>query len=280
MRRRRLFARTHRAGGARRCSSAALATLQYRWLGQVSEAERDRSARRRSIAARASSPTSSIARSAASFTATPAGTPDRARCGDVRRRGTTTGRRARDSPSSIKGIYLASDAERTTTSLLRFDPARRAFEPIDWPASLEPVARASAAGARLGVGRRRSRNRGTVFTWSTPPPICADVPAVVIGVPATIENRETAASTAANVSRSARRQRLRRVRTRISGSSSSSSIARLASNRRCCRRWRSGTFRTRDRSLSRRGRRLTRRRAASRAGSPTVSVSIPSTRTW
>jgi len=162
----------------------ALATLQYHWLGQVSEAER--SDLRDSLDRHAREFTDDFDREISGVFTGLQPAPNQFDAATFAKQVDDWKASARF-PELIKGIYLARTGEKDIF-LLRFDPARRAFEPTIWPASLEPVrARLRPALDRVAPP---VANPGTVFTWSTPPPIFADVPAVVIGVPATIENRE------------------------------------------------------------------------------------------
>jgi len=112
---------------------AALATFQYRWLGEVSEAERERM--RASLRTRASEFTqefdAELTRVFIAFQI------DRDRLdhdpasalGDAYARW----RASATVPSLVRGVYLAEGSTFESAKVQRFDPERVALEPTPWP---------------------------------------------------------------------------------------------------------------------------------------------------
>ena len=157
---------------------ATLGTLQYRWLGQVSEAEREQLRE-------------SLDRHAREFVAD----FDReiTRVYQALQPGASFDPAAPDqflahydhwvtsapAPALVKAVYFAKATSRDF-ALYRFDPGARAFTAIDWPSSLD-VVRQRLGGAMEDVpatGAPATR----VFTFTTMP-IVAEVPAILIPLP-------------------------------------------------------------------------------------------------
>lgn len=154
---------------------ATLATLQYRWLGEVSEAERERM--RASLRTRTSEFTqafdSDLTRTYMAFhvdsdrlESDPAGA-----LGDAWRRwqSTTT------TPALVRGVYLAEGRSFDTARLRRFDPERRSLDSTEWPPD-------------LAASLRRTQRTLPRVVGGPPPMMLTDavdsrVPALIIAVP-------------------------------------------------------------------------------------------------
>jgi len=115
---------------------AILATLQYRWLGEVSEAERERM--RASLRTRASELAqefdAEVTRAYVAFhlgsdqlDADPA-----AALADAYARWQASAK----SPAMVSGVYLAEGKTADSTALRQLDPRTRALTPIEWPPAL------------------------------------------------------------------------------------------------------------------------------------------------
>ena len=139
---------------------ALLATLQYRWLGQISDAERERMTATLNTRATAFAQDfdRELTRAYLLFQLDPMQDAGRARGARGSPRATTAGRRPRGFPRMIKEIYLSRRATATSRPLQRFNPATRFLEPADWPASHEPsFARSSAATPSAPTGTAGGR---------------------------------------------------------------------------------------------------------------------------
>jgi signal transduction histidine kinase len=150
---------------------AALATLQYRWLGEVGEAERERM--RASLRTRASEFTqefdAELTRTYTAFQidgdrldADPSGALAAAYA--QWQASTTT-------PGLVRGVYVAEGRTFASAKLQRFDPDRGALETVAWPPAL------------AGLMQRTPRMLPQV-PGLPPPMLMADV--VDAGVPALI----------------------------------------------------------------------------------------------
>jgi signal transduction histidine kinase len=120
---------------------AALATLQQRWLGEVSEAERERM--RAGLRTRASAFSqefdTELTRLFLAFQI------DRDRL-DRDPAAALGGayqqwQQAAVAPAMVRGIYVASGMTIESETLQRFDPARGALEPVAWPAEFQDLLR-------------------------------------------------------------------------------------------------------------------------------------------
>ena len=152
---------------------ALLATLQYKWLGRISDAERDRM--RATLNTRASGFAqdfdAELTRAYLLFQVDPQATEDLAARVTVRYdRWQATARY----PRLIKEVYtIGSDVE---PALQRFNPGTHALEPVTWPAALEPI--------RVQLGTRyETTSAGTFFVRTMPSPIWDSVPALLIPTP-------------------------------------------------------------------------------------------------
>jgi signal transduction histidine kinase len=113
---------------------AALGTLQYRWLGQVSDAERDRM--RAMLNTRASAFVEEFDRAITRVYVAFQAMPPQIEHGDATAALIDALARANESgPSLVKDVYVF---DRTADRpLARLDAGRRALEPIEWPAALD-----------------------------------------------------------------------------------------------------------------------------------------------
>src|SRR5512141_2120247 len=117
-----------------------LATLQYRWLGQISSAERDRM--RASLGTRtaefAHEFDGEMTRAYLLFQVEPpqAGENLAARMAARHDRWQATAR----FPRMIKDVYFV-EASTEPAKLQRYDPAGRFLEPVEWPAVLQEKGR-------------------------------------------------------------------------------------------------------------------------------------------
>lgn len=168
-----------------------LAVFQYRWLGQVSEADRDR--QRATLNQRARDFAGDFDREigrlfgAMQIDASATANPGELFATHYDRWKNTTA-----FPQLVRAIYLTSEisaqpgpaAEDAPIGLQQFDPATRTVSSVEWPASLAPVRE------RLRAGQRRftapaspfSSSGNTTFRFVSvgPPPIMIAVPALVI----------------------------------------------------------------------------------------------------
>ncbi len=158
---------------------AVLATLQYRWLGQVSEAEREQL--RRSITQRArefaddlDADVSALYR-AIETAATPGGVGSVAPALDA-------WRAAARYPSILRALYLAEPGAGGAR-LRPWVPQAGVFaaEPVPWPSQLEPVRARLTGNLRTPLPPPDGRSAFLALTLS---PLVAEVPALVVPVPA------------------------------------------------------------------------------------------------
>jgi signal transduction histidine kinase len=174
---------------------ALLATLQYRWLGQVSEAERDRlrTSLRQSAEDFADDFDRELTRTYTAFLQVDGSALMQHDWSAFVTRYDKWHDAARD-PQVIQAIYLATD-DGTKKAFFKYAPEAKAFEAATWPEPLAPV-RASIAGERMPVtassGRLGSAVSGGVAAGSTAErtvvalheSMFPSVPAIVIALPA------------------------------------------------------------------------------------------------
>ena len=153
---------------------AAVATLQYRWLGDVSQAERERM--RAGLQTRASDFSEAfdreLSRTYVAFHVD--GEALSADPGRVMAEAYARWQSTAAAPALIDALYLLEVDNQPEWSLARFDPARATVERADWPPSLEKWRRRPHAPAALPG----------VFPLLLPDAIDASVPALIIAVPA------------------------------------------------------------------------------------------------
>lgn len=154
-----------------------LGTLQYRWLGRISDAERERMTANLAERSRgfAQEFDREITRAFVTFQL-PSAVQDEnvaARVSTHYDRWLATAR----FPRLIKDVYFAEPAEVAARALQRFSPATRFIEPVAWPESLAPV--------REQLVRLSSPARtGTALVVRTfPSSVVESVPALVVPAP-------------------------------------------------------------------------------------------------
>lgn len=163
---------------------ATLATLQYRWLGQVSEAEREQL--RRSLDGRAREFVDDFdgeitrAYLALHLSDTEMAANDWERFA----RAVDQWRDAARFPAMVREIVLARAAGEAWT-LRRYDPRARSFGPAtaDWPSRLEPLRRYLAGDAWAGTAERERQPGEFRVTIG---PVAPALPALLVPVGATL----------------------------------------------------------------------------------------------
>src|ERR1051326_8233804 len=118
---------------------ALLATLQYRWLGQVSEAERNRlhTSLRQSAEEFANDFDRELTRTYSMFLLSDGAALAKHDWSGFATRYDTWRDGAKD-PLLVQAIYLATD-DGATKALFKYVPETRSFETADWPEALGPV---------------------------------------------------------------------------------------------------------------------------------------------
>lgn len=165
---------------------AALATLQYRWLGQISDAERDRMTS--NLGAHSTGLAQEfdheLTRAYATFQLD-ASASDENLAAKLAARHERWTERARY-PRLVREVYIARPTESAVT-LQRFSPTTRFIEPVEWPATLAPVrdAIASHTPRRAEVPREAS---GTFLIATLPTTVWDQIPALVIPMPVVFIN--------------------------------------------------------------------------------------------
>lgn len=161
---------------------ATLGTLQYRWLGQVSEAEREQL--KQSLDRRAREFADDFDREVTRLYQglQPAGTFDPAQPEPFAQK-YDQWLAATAAPAIVKAIYVAKAAQ-TGFTLHRYDPAARAFSAVEWPAPLDAVRRRLEATVEEkpvpGPGPGATPAKIIAFSSTT---VVPEVPALVISLP-------------------------------------------------------------------------------------------------
>jgi len=163
---------------------ALLAVLQYRWLGQISEAERAQ--RRATLAAGASEFARDfdreITRAYLLFLTDPApnalSTDDPQLAERVAARYDHWQASARF-PRLLKEFYAFSQDESGSPRLRRFDPVARRFDAVDWPESMANWHEHLTAGS----WKETAPSGSAFFIRRMPSAIWEEVPAIVVPVP-------------------------------------------------------------------------------------------------
>ena len=160
-----------------------LATMQYRWLGQVSEAERDQL--QRSLTQRAREFVDDFdGEITRLYLALQTEThPQNPRGLDAVPAALDGWRAAARFPQIVGAIYLA-EPEGAGYSLRPYDQAGRAFAggPVAWPEKLAPL-RDRLTGSHESIARTSAAGGDQLIAIS-PPPLLPEIPAVVIPVAA------------------------------------------------------------------------------------------------
>ena len=159
-----------------------LATLQYRWLGQISQAERERTSAtlRTNASSFAEDFDRELNRAYLLFQLAPIA-DDRNTAAEIATRYDRWQATARF-PRLIKEIYTATP-DATNPALRRFNASSRHVEPAEWPAALDPV-RAQLTRSMLPPedGPAGALVRAAV------PLVWPDVPALVVSAPVMFVN--------------------------------------------------------------------------------------------
>lgn len=164
-----------------------LATLQYRWLGQVSAAERERM--KASLATSASGFARDfdreVTRAYLTFQVDPVheGENLASRMATLHDSWRATSRY----PRLIKDIYMVPRAGESGT-LQRFNPTARVIEPVEWPASLEPVRQQLQAPLEGSLPPTSLGPGTTMMIRSMPNVVWESVPALVVPMPLVLVN--------------------------------------------------------------------------------------------
>src|SRR5260370_22860003 len=165
---------------------ALLATLQYRWLGQISGAERERMTATLNTRATAFAQDADreLTRAYLLFQID-ASRLDEHSASDVASRYDRWQATARF-PRMIKDVYLgASDRAGDPLPLRRFDPSTRVLEPASWPPALAPVHAQIpfAAFAPAPPPTPPQALSAAVLYRASVPSVWPDIPAIVIPAP-------------------------------------------------------------------------------------------------
>jgi signal transduction histidine kinase len=161
---------------------AVLAFFQYKWLGQVSEAEDSRM--RRTLHQRAYEFADDFDRELGRAYQTLQIDNDTLASSnwEVFARRVDSWQTAAKFPQMLRNIYIAQ-SEPASPSLLKFDPASRTFAPAEWPAGLASVrSRFATFSQHLGGASLPGLSGAVRFISMTPSPVLTDVPAILIPV--------------------------------------------------------------------------------------------------
>jgi signal transduction histidine kinase len=159
---------------------AVLATLQYQWVGRISEAERDR------VRATLTSGASQFAqdfdreltRAYLLFQADPVSVAEGKRDAAFALR-YDRWQATSQFPRLVKDYYVFTDEERATPRLERFDPSSRQLVSSEWPAAMADWRQHLRDESTEGAA-----SSGTLFIRRVASPIWREVPAVVVPQPA------------------------------------------------------------------------------------------------
>jgi signal transduction histidine kinase len=165
---------------------ALLATLQYRWLGQVSAAERERM--KTNLSARAAAFAQDfdreITRAYLTFQLDPLQEEASLATQMAERhdRWQATSRY----PRLVKSTYVAPGGAGTDLPLQHFDPSTRFVAPVSWPDALEPIrASLSPSPHPSGPGATVVVRTMTTSVWESVPALLVPAPVVLFTQPAT-----------------------------------------------------------------------------------------------
>jgi signal transduction histidine kinase len=154
---------------------AVLATLQYQWLGRISDAQRERlkATLNAHATAFAQDVDRELTRAYLTFQFDPVPTDDGAAARTAARfdRWQATAKY----PKLVKDVYLVSSDD--PPRLERFNPTSRSMEPAEWSPAL------AALRADLGRTERVPTEGGTTILKTLPPAVIDDVPAIVVPTP-------------------------------------------------------------------------------------------------
>ncbi len=162
---------------------ALLASLQYRWLGQISGAERDRmkATLNNRAGAFAQDVDRELTRAYVMFQLDGM-QPEQSAAAAIAARYDRWQASARY-PRMIKDLYVVAAREGDpATPLQRFDPATRFLEPVEWPGTLNDV-RAAIARAVAPAVHGTQASASAVVARTGVASVWASVPALVISAP-------------------------------------------------------------------------------------------------
>jgi hypothetical protein len=158
-----------------------LAMLQYRWQGQISDADREQ--RRTRLLHDASEFAQDfdreLARAYLLFQGDPLG---EATGDDLAARFAQRYEHWQSTsafPRMLKEIYAFSQSDDGTSELRRFDPATGRFDIVDWPASMSDWREQVGSTTR----QQQDQGRSTIFVRRIAPAIWERVPALVVPSP-------------------------------------------------------------------------------------------------
>jgi hypothetical protein len=161
-----------------------LATLQYRWLGRISDAEREgmRSALNTRAAGLARDFDAELTRAYLLFQFEPQDQNGENLAASVAMRYDRWQATARY-PRVLKELYVVGPDAGDT--LQRFDPDTHVLEPAAWPAALAPVR------AQISIPHEAPASpNGTFLVRTMPSPVWDSIPALVIHTPTIFVDRE------------------------------------------------------------------------------------------
>jgi signal transduction histidine kinase len=167
-----------------------LATLQYRWLGQISDAERARMTA--TVNDRAKAFAEDVDRELTrAYLLFQIDVPDAAGTGapELANRYDRWQETARF-PRLIKDVYVVGvDPADARDRIERYDPATRAIEPSTWPSALAAV-RAEIAQSAVPEVNTPGRGSAAILYRSVTPIAWASIPALVIPSPVLLVSRD------------------------------------------------------------------------------------------
>lgn len=166
---------------------ALLATLQYRWLGQVSAAERERMQANLALRAKgfAQDFDRELTRAYLTFQGSPMQDGDNvaARLGALYDHWLGTSRY----PRLVKDVYVVPRITGGDIQLQRFNPSTRFIEPVEWPERLQPIRRQLATTAETAAPAPHVPGT-TLMIRAMPMTMWDGVPAVVVPMPTILLN--------------------------------------------------------------------------------------------
>jgi len=169
-----------------------LATLQYRWLGQISNAERERmkATLNTRAAAFAQDFDREVTRAYLLFQLDPLqeGETPGTRIGARYDRWQATAR----FPRMVKDVYIVVPGNDGTAPLQRFNPATRFVEPVEWPETLAPIRTQLISRQEVPPETHDKNDKSTFLVHTIAPALWEDVPALVVPTPRLMFNQEGA----------------------------------------------------------------------------------------
>ncbi len=173
-----------------------LATLQYRWLGQVSAAERERM--KANLATRAEGFAQDfdreVTRAYLTFQVDPVHEQENlaSRLASLHDRWQATSRY----PRLVKDVYLVPYSGGTgPMKLQRFNATTRFVEPVEWPASLAPLQKQLAVLSESSGPASTLAGGTTMVIRSMPSVVWESVPALVVPMPLLLVNQVVTGTT-------------------------------------------------------------------------------------